>query len=250
MKNERVHWNPWPLETFGVITLETDQKKYVRDVIIVYVVTLVLLKVFYELRKVSIVESILWLIVPLVFFLVPYFALRWREESFADYGVSLPEKIKGAYREAKPALRLALLTALVTFPPFTFLFWIWSKFIHMGGIMKMNPLAWVSILIFQFFYVALPEELFYRGYILGKLNKVWPPVVSILKVPVGFGIPVTAVLFAFGHFLINFSPARLGVFFPALIFGWMREKTGGILASAVYHAMCNILVLALEQIFF
>jgi uncharacterized protein len=221
-----------------------------RDVIFAYFLALVVLKIFYDLRKVSVVENILWLIVPLVFFLVPYFALRRRGESFSAYGVSLPDKIKDAFREAKPAFRLALLTALVTFPPFAFLFWIWSKFIHFGGIMKMTPLAWASIVIFQFFYIALPEELFYRGYILGKLNKVWPPVLSVLKVPVGFGIPITAVLFAFGHFLINFSPPRLGVFFPALIFGWMREKSGGILASSIYHAMCNILVLVLEQIFF
>jgi len=230
--------------------LEADQKKNVRDVVIVYVIALVLLKIFYELRKVWFFGNILWLIVPLVFFLVPYFALRWRGESFAAYGVSLPEKIKEAFLEARPALRLALLAALITFPPFTFLFWIWSKFIHFGGIMKMTPMAWVSIVIFQFFYVALPEELFYRGYILGKLNKVLPPVLPVLKVRVGFGVPVTAVLFAFGHFLINLSPTRLGVFFPALIFGWMREKTGGILASAIYHALCNVLVLVLEQLFF
>jgi membrane protease YdiL (CAAX protease family) len=230
--------------------MEADQKKNVWDVAIVYIAALVLLKIFYEFRNVSIIENILWLIVPLVFFLVPYFALRWRGESFSAYGVSLPEKIKDAYREARPAFRLAFYTALVTFPPFAFIFWVWSKFIHFGGIMKMTPLAWVSILVFQFFYVALPEELFYRGYILGKLNKVWPPVLSVFKVPVGFGIPITAVLFAFGHFLINFSPPRLGVFFPALIFGWMREKTGGILAPSIYHAMCNILVLALEQLFF
>ena len=230
--------------------MEADQKKNVRDVVIVYVIALVLLKIFYELRKVWFFGNILWLIVPLVFFLVPYFALRWRGESFAAYGVSLPEKIKEAFLEARPALRLALLAALITFPPFTFLFWIWSKFIHFGGIMKMTPMAWVSIVIFQFFYVALPEELFYRGYILGKLNKVLPPVLPVLKVRVGFGVPVTAVLFAFGHFLINLSPTRLGVFFPALIFGWMREKTGGILASAIYHALCNVLVLVLEQLFF
>ena len=221
-----------------------------RDVLLVYFSALVLLKIFYELRKVAFIENVLWLIVPLVFFLVPFFALRWRGESFSDYGVALPEKIKDAYGDLKPALRLALIAALVTFPLFSFLYWVWSKFVNLGGIMRMTPLAWVSILIFQFFYVALPEELFYRGYLMGKLNRVSPPVLTVFKVPFGFAVPVSAVLFAFGHFLINFSFPRLGVFFPALIFGWMREKTGGILAPAIYHALCNILVLALEQILF
>ena len=35
-------------------------------------------------------------------------------------------------------------------------------------------------------------------------------------------------------------PARLAVFFPALLFGWLRARTGGIGASVVFHALCNL----------
>jgi hypothetical protein len=31
------------------------------------------------------------------------------------------------------------------------------------------------------------------------------------------------------------------VFFPALLFGWMREKRGGIGAAVWFHALCNVL---------
>jgi membrane protease YdiL (CAAX protease family) len=30
------------------------------------------------------------------------------------------------------------------------------------------------------------------------------------------------------------------VFFPALVFGWMRARTGGIGAAVLFHALCNI----------
>ncbi len=33
--------------------------------------------------------------------------------------------------------------------------------------------------------------------------------------------------------------ARLAVFFPSLLFGWLRSRTGGIGASTVFHALCN-----------
>ena len=35
-------------------------------------------------------------------------------------------------------------------------------------------------------------------------------------------------------------PARLAVFFPALLFGWLRARTGGIGASVCLHAICNV----------
>jgi membrane protease YdiL (CAAX protease family) len=30
------------------------------------------------------------------------------------------------------------------------------------------------------------------------------------------------------------------VFFPSLVFGWLRAKTGGIGAAVLFHAACNI----------
>jgi membrane protease YdiL (CAAX protease family) len=50
-----------------------------------------------------------------------------------------------------------------------------------------------------------------------------------------------AALFALLHFLVGFSPARLAVFFPALVFGWLREKRSGIGAAIWFHALSNLL---------
>ena len=35
-------------------------------------------------------------------------------------------------------------------------------------------------------------------------------------------------------------PTRLAVFFPALLFGWLRARTGGIGASVCFHMLCNV----------
>ena len=39
-------------------------------------------------------------------------------------------------------------------------------------------------------------------------------------------------------------------FFPALIFGWMRERTGTVLGSALFHAFANLYMMILEASFF
>ena len=44
---------------------------------------------------------------------------------------------------------------------------------------------------------------------------------------------MTSALFALGHVATEFHPNRLGVFFPSLLFGWLRARTGGIGAAVV-----------------
>ena len=42
-------------------------------------------------------------------------------------------------------------------------------------------------------------------------------------------------------------PSRLAVFFPALVFGWLRRRTGGVGAPVVFHAACNVFASALGR---
>ena len=53
---------------------------------------------------------------------------------------------------------------------------------------------------------------------------------------------ITSTIFAVGHYVTIPSPHRLAVFFPSLLFGWMRRATGGILAPLIFHALCNLVV--------
>ena len=57
---------------------------------------------------------------------------------------------------------------------------------------------------------------------------------------VGWALPLQAALFAAGHFLVDLNPQRLGVFFPALAFGWLRAKRKSMVAPVAFHAASNI----------
>jgi membrane protease YdiL (CAAX protease family) len=101
----------------------------------------------------------------------------------------------------------------------------------------------------QFLVVALPEELFYRGYMQTRLRDAWPQGSRFLGARLGRAFWVTQVLFALGH-LAEPYPWRLGVFFPAIIFGILKERTGTILAGTIFHALSNLTVMVLEASFF
>lgn len=108
-----------------------------------------------------------------------------------------------------------------------------------GGELRLPP-QFALLAFSQLVVVAIPEELFFRGYLMGRLEEVWPPTHRLLGAPIGAALVVSSVLFALGHVVVVPNPQRLAVFFPALVFGWMRARTGSIAAGATFHALCNI----------
>jgi uncharacterized protein len=46
------------------------------------------------------------------------------------------------------------------------------------------------------------------------------------------------------------QPWRLGTFFPGLLFGWLRERTGNVAGSVVLHALSNLFLQVLEASFY
>jgi membrane protease YdiL (CAAX protease family) len=118
-----------------------------------------------------------------------------------------------------------------------------------GGALQLPADFWLSALN-QLVVVAVPEELFFRGYLMTRLEERWPPTRRLLGAPVGMALLVSSLLFALGHVLVVPNPQRLAVFFPALVFGWMRARTGSIAAGAVFHALCNLFADVLHTSFF
>lgn len=98
----------------------------------------------------------------------------------------------------------------------------------------------------QLIVVALPEELFFRGFLLGLLEKRFPPKRRILGGGVGWALVISAAMFALIHLPKDGDPRALATFFPGLLFGWMRSATGSVMASTLTHAGSNILIRFLD----
>ncbi len=121
----------------------------------------------------------------------------------------------------------------------------WAGLDHLRG-----PPDAIQTVLGQLLVVALPEELFFRGFLLRRLEWVWPPTRRIAGGGVGLALLVSAVLFALGHVLVDLDPRRFAVFFPGLLFGWMRSATGSILAGTLAHAASNLYIDLLGRTFF
>jgi uncharacterized protein len=98
----------------------------------------------------------------------------------------------------------------------------------------------------QLLVVGLPEELFFRGFLLHKLEQRFPPRRRLLGGGVGLALVLSAAAFAVIHLPKDGDPRALATFAPGLLFGWMRSATGSILASTITHGCSNILARVLE----
>lgn len=94
--------------------------------------------------------------------------------------------------------------------------------------------------IIQIFIVALPEEIFYRGFLQSALLKSWPNKRSYFGIPLGRSIIITNIFFALGHLAPSFNPARLLTFFPGLIFSYLIYKNKSLISPVLFHALCNL----------
>lgn len=104
----------------------------------------------------------------------------------------------------------------------------------------------VEFCLIQLVVVALPEELFFRGFLLGLLEKRFPPKRRFLGGGIGLALVLSTLAFAIVHLPKGADPRDLATFFPGLWFGWMRSATGSIFASTITHGASNILIRLLE----
>lgn len=112
------------------------------------------------------------------------------------------------------------------------------------------PSGFFMLAITQVLVVALPEEIFFRGYLMSRLEEHWPSRRRLWGAPVGWSLLVSSLLFGLGHVLVDFQPGRMAVFFPALVFGWMRQRTGSLAPATLFHALCNLFSDTLHESFF
>lgn len=109
-------------------------------------------------------------------------------------------------------------------------------------------LAGVATYFFnQLILVALPEEIFFRGFLEDGLTRIFVPRRQVFGAPFGVAMILGAIIFAFSHSLIAVQWWHFSIIFPALLFSWFRQKTGSIWVGAVFHALCNVLAWVIGQ---
>ncbi len=158
--------------------------------------------------------------------------------SFGGLFEPVPIDWRRVLRDSTRALLWATAVAAIVFPPFLIGFIGWWQ--PASGF---HPAALGPVLddaMGQLLMVALPEEAFYRGYLQTSLDEHWKGRLCFWGGHLSLGVVVSSAIFALGHLLTEPNPSRLAVFFPSLLFGWLRTRTRSVGASVVLHALCNL----------
>jgi uncharacterized protein len=202
----------------------------------------------------------------LLFVLLPDRRLRRRGEGWDDYGlppVSLRDRARwGAWGRGAAA---GLASSAVVLPAFALVFAAYAWLLpHLAPGLAQTiapylrpahpalrlPPGFPLQIVLQLLVVALPEELFYRGWMQTSWARGAPGSgITVLGARLGAGFLWTQVLFAAGH-LVVLQPWRLATFLPGLWFGWLRERTGSVVAAVVAHALSNLFIKVLEASFY
>lgn len=101
--------------------------------------------------------------------------------------------------------------------------------------------SFAYLLLEQVAFIALPEEIFYRGWMQTVLARRWPARLRLFGADFGVSVWLTSLLFAVGHLASIPAPFRLAVFFPSLLFGWLRNRTDSVWPSILVHGLANVL---------
>jgi membrane protease YdiL (CAAX protease family) len=105
----------------------------------------------------------------------------------------------------------------------------------------------VSALVFYVFFLGLGEELLFRGYIQSRLNIAFGRPFRFFGIQWGYGAVIASALFGLMH-VINLGGLVSGHWHltpwwglwtsaGGLVFAFVREKTGGIVAPAILHGL-------------
>ena len=186
---------------------------------------------------------------------------RWTAFGLPWYGSAC----SATWRAWLRGLGTALAVCAVVFPVFFAGYWAYgralphvppwlstrlSPYLGETAVRFRLPARFPLLVLVQLFVVAIPEELFYRGWMQTTWAASRPErKVRVLGATLGAGFLWTQVLFALGH-LVVFQVWRLGTLFPGLLFGWLRARTGGLAVPIFVHAFANVFIAVLEASFY
>jgi len=103
---------------------------------------------------------------------------------------------------------------------------------------EQNLFAWM---FYQFMYVAVAEEVFFRGYLQSNIMRFVKAVKGERRILEQLiVIVVSAAIFAVAHIIVQGRLIAGLTFVPGLIFAWLFMRTRSLLAPILLHGLANV----------
>jgi membrane protease YdiL (CAAX protease family) len=187
-----------------------------------------------------------WFVAPGILVAAAIIPTAIKRRKFADIGFNI--------KQIRNSLMVLGRTCMVVFPAAFFGCWLLKSY---GLDLPLRPMLpggqnWACWLFYQFMYVAVAEEVFFRGYVQGNILRLTSTVklgqYGVQQSPTlqSFGdgawisITLSAACFAAAHIIIQGQIISVLTFLPGLILGWLFIRTRSLLAPILFHGLANI----------
>jgi membrane protease YdiL (CAAX protease family) len=168
----------------------------------------------------------------------------------AAYLMASLKKVKFELINFKPhrilqSLKLLGICSALIFPAVFIALLLMQRFIGVIPLQQTigNHQQLLTWLVYQFFYIAVAEEVFFRGYVQSSIFSLKDKFAGGRRFIVFMSVFLSAFYFAAAHFVVQGNLFSLLTFMPGLVLGWLFIRTKSLMAPILFHALANIFYL-------
>lgn len=190
------------------------------------------------------VSEIGWLLRPLILVIAAFLPTKIRHRRFADFGFDR--------RQIPKNLVVLAGTCIAVFPLAFCGLWVLTSFDIVLPLTSDLPSeqGWFRWLFYQFMYVAVAEEVFFRGYLQSNILRITQAQMDRRpRLNQYISIVLSAVCFAFAHIIVQGRLTAALTFLPGLVLGWLFIRTRSLLAPILFHGLANIYYVLMVGLF-
>ena len=197
---------------------------------LIMIAAVLAIKVF----QTSLVSSTRWFVTPGILVSAALIPTIIKKNRLSEIGLS--------FGQTKHSLVVLGWICLVVFPAMFCGLWLLKS---CGLNLPLRPVLprnqeWVSWIFYQFMYIAVAEEVFFRGYVQSNIVRLVNTMMS--KRPAlqhWVSIVISAACFAAAHMIVQGQIISVLTFLPGLVLGWLFIRTKSLLASILFRLLVS-----------
>ena len=210
------------------------------ETVLITIAAVLAIKVF----QTSLVSSTKWFVTPGILVSAALIPTVIRRNRLSEIGLS--------FGQTKHSLVVLGWTCLVVFPAMFCGLWLLKS---CGLNLPLRPVLprnqeWVSWIFYQFMYIAVAEEVFFRGYVQSNIVRLVNTMMA--KRPAlqrWVSIVISAACFAAAHMIVQGRIISVLTFLPGLVLGWLFIRTKSLLAPILFHGLANMSYYVMAGVF-
>jgi len=175
-----------------------------------------------------------WFVTPVILVAAALVPAAIKRREFAGIGIDV--------RQIRITLRIVGWTCIATFPVMLCSLWLlkyWGLALPLRT-MTSPAQGWACWLFYQFMYIAVAEEVFFRGYVQNNILRLTSTAGGKQhRLQQWASIVLSAAVFAAAHITVQGEMISVLTFLPGLISGWLFIRTKSLLAPILFHGLAN-----------